>query len=75
VRPAIGTDQIQVMLRRPFATANDGGWGASSVDDADIEVLHILIRVTVDFHDTAKCYINNFSNLPNVPDFVTGQGS
>jgi len=22
----------------------------------------------------AKCHINNFSNLPNIPDFVTGEG-
>jgi RHS repeat-associated protein len=26
------------------------------------------------WHCTAKCHINNFSNLPNIPDFVTGEG-
>jgi RHS repeat-associated protein len=26
------------------------------------------------YHCTAKCHINNFSNLPNIPDFVTGEG-
>jgi len=26
------------------------------------------------WHCTAKCHINNFSNLPNVPGFVTGEG-
>ncbi len=26
------------------------------------------------WHCTAKCHVNNFSNLPNIPDFVTGEG-
>lgn len=26
------------------------------------------------WHCTAKCHINNFSNLPNIPGFVTGEG-